>query len=37
MTVMIDYLQLMKNSKEETIGKSKEEKVGDRCNGLLEN
>jgi len=36
MTVMIDYLQLMKNTKEETVGKSKEEQVGDRCNGLLE-
>jgi replicative DNA helicase len=36
MVCMIDYLQLMKNSREETIGKSKEEQVGDRCNGLLE-
>lgn len=33
---MIDYLQLMKNTREETVGKSKEEQVGDRCNGLLE-
>lgn len=33
---MVDYLQLMKNTKDETIGKSKEEQIGDRCNGLLE-
>jgi len=33
---MIDYLQLMRNVKEETIGKSKEDQVGERCNGLLE-
>lgn len=35
-TVMIDYLQLMKNTSEETKGLSKEEQVGVRCNGLLE-
>lgn len=35
-TGMIDYLQLMKNVKEETVGKARDEQISDRCNGLLE-
>lgn len=34
--VMIDYIQLMKNTIEDSKGMSKEEQVGVRCNGLLE-
>lgn len=34
--VFIDYLQLMRNTPEETKGVSSEEQLGIRCNGLLE-
>lgn len=34
--VMVDYIQLMKNTIEDSKGMSKEEQVGTRCNGLLE-
>lgn len=34
--VFIDYLQLMKNTPDETKGISSEEQIGLRCNGLLE-
>lgn len=36
LTAMIDYLQLMKNTREETVGKARDEQISDRCNGLLE-